>query len=266
MPLRRLRPATWSNAASALMIAGTASAAIGVGQVQLSTGHPFLFTNPFVIAGMALLGIGAIFSLTGSLATFGRWRADRHSPFELVYDPTDPECLEWNTEPPWQQVRIKVAAKRQARDVRLRIVERYPAGRRDLLHLMHDNSAGHPRSQLGETCAEGDALYFDLALHHQGAPAVAIEYADESLRALSVIPVSGQQSLWFRVEASGRMADEDRPVRAATAVFRLDIGPLHTDPLVLQGDTMPDGESAPESYVAPLPPEFTPAPSGGFGV
>lgn len=175
-----------------------------------------------------LFALGVLIFVFALVCIFARWRVYRSSPFVIAHNENGDDCVEWNDDPKdiWQQLRVKVTTSdgNALRNVRLEMVDRTPAGRKYFMHLMHDDDEGTSRSREGEDLPCGGALYFDVATHRPGISAFAIDFASRNLRGRNQVAVSGaQQFHWFTFEATGRRADEDKPVKSHRETFRLDV-------------------------------------------
>ena len=115
--------------------------------------------------GLTAIGVAAI-SINAATA-FGRWRDDGNTPFEMVFDPNDPECVwqELQTNGQWStQLRVKVTNIGSAGVERVRVHMLGPPGHHTFfLHIRHDNEPLHMRSREGEYLTVGQFEYFDVA-------------------------------------------------------------------------------------------------------
>jgi hypothetical protein len=120
----------------------------------------------------------------------------------------------------------------------------------------HDNERERFDLHGGVTVHRGKPAYFDVAIHRPNCSSV-IEYSDESLRQMGMIP-STLYPWWLHMEftAEGHIPDKEKPIKPTTRGFFLEI--RHSGELCIYLETDIDAERVlkPKPTLLPGAPGF----------
>ena len=184
----------------------------------------------FAVSVLLLLG-GAVVFIYAVIAAVRRALETRNTPFKLVHDSDDHQCVQFGGLE-GGQVRVKVTNTGHAglNHVRARLLR--AGGYDHWLRIRHDNTEPFVRSQAGEILPASDeySVYFDVAWiswNQLAAEVVFYQYADAFLRDSSP---STDRTQSFDIVVWGNREDDGRTVRPCRKKFTLELAGIGTPP------------------------------------